>query len=192
MRSALLFQNFNKYAKITEADFALIEQIISKKFVKKRRSLLDDGDVSRYIYFVEKGALRSFTVDREGVEHVIQLALEEHWVADLSSFITQKPGNVRIEVIEDSEVWQLPYHELELLYEHVPALERYFRQLFQRAYVGLQQRLNLSVSHNAEERYRLLLQDSPEVAARIPLIYIASFLGITPESLSRIRKQLFH
>lgn len=192
MLSALLFENFNKYAKIREAEFAQIEQIISKKFVKKRRTLLDEGEISRYIYFVEKGALRSFTVDREGVEHVIQLALEEHWIADLSSFITQTPGNVRIDAIEDSEVWALPFHELELLYEQVPALERYFRQLFQRAYVGLQQRLNLTVSESAEKRYRLLLQDSPQIAARIPLIYIASFLGITPESLSRIRKQLFH
>jgi hypothetical protein len=74
----------------------------------------------------------------------------------------------------------------------VPALERYFRHLYQRAYVGLQQRLNTAVSLNAEDRYRMLIHDFPQVAARVPLIYVASFLGITPESLSRIRKQLFH
>jgi CRP-like cAMP-binding protein len=86
----------------------------------------------------------------------------------------------------------LPHHELELLYEQVPALERYFRQLFQRAYVSLQQRLSSTVSQNAEARYRLLVSDFPLIAARIPLIYIASFLGITPESLSRVRKQISH
>ncbi|SDH74974.1 Crp/Fnr family transcriptional regulator [Mucilaginibacter sp. P25] len=191
MLSVQLFHNFNKYARITEADFGLIEQVLSKKFVKKRRTLLSEGDKSRYIYFVEKGALRSFTVDKDGVEHVIQLAIEEHWIADLYSFVTKAAGNINIEAIEDSEVWLLPHHELELLYEQIPALERYFRQLFQRAYVSLQQRLNLTVSSNAEDRYRQLLQDFPQIAARIPLIYIASFLGITPESLSRIRKQLF-
>ncbi|WP_439698225.1 Crp/Fnr family transcriptional regulator [Mucilaginibacter sp. AW1-7] len=165
---------------------------MSKRFVKKRKTLLTEGDISRYIYFIEKGALRSFTIDKEGAEHVIQLALEDHWIADLYSFVTQVPGNVNIEAIEDSEVLLLPHHELDLLYDQVPALERYFRHLFQRAYVGLQQRLNTTVSLNAEDRYRMLIHDFPQVAARVPLIYVASFLGITPESLSRIRKQLFH
>jgi CRP-like cAMP-binding protein len=192
MRSSLLFDNFNKYALITESDFEQIEKIMSKRFVKKRKTLLTEGDISRYIYFIEKGALRSFTIDKEGAEHVIQLALEDHWIADLYSFVTQVPGNINIEAIEDSEVLLLPHHELDLLYDQVPALERYFRHLFQRAYVGLQQRLNTTVSLNAEDRYRMLIYDFPQVAARVPLIYVASFLGITPESLSRIRKQLFH
>jgi CRP-like cAMP-binding protein len=191
MQSTLLFNNFNKYASLTEEDFAQVEKVLVKRFIKKRRTLLTGGDISRYIYFIEKGALRSFTVTEDGGQHVIQLAIEDHWIADLYSFVTQVPGNINIEAIEDSEVWLLPHHELELLYQQVPALERYFRQLFQRAYVVLQQRFNLTLSHNAEDRYRILIKDSPQIAARIPLIYIASFLGITPESLSRIRKQLF-
>ncbi|AMR32481.1 hypothetical protein A0256_14130 [Mucilaginibacter sp. PAMC 26640] len=190
MLSTLLFDNFNKYARITATDFEQIEKVIVKRFIKKRRALLTQGDISRYIYFIEKGALRSYTTDKDGVEHVIQLAIEDHWIADLLSFITQVPGNVSIEAIEDSEVWLLPHHELDLLYDQVPALERYFRQLFQRAYVSLQQRLSSTVSQNAEERYRLIISDFPQIAARIPLIYIASYLGITPESLSRVRKQL--
>ena len=191
MQSILLFKNFNKYISLTEEDFELVEQVLIKKFVKKRRTLLTGNDISRYIYFVEKGALRSFTVNEDGVEQVIQLVMEDHWIADLYSFITQMPGNISVEAIEDSEVWLLPHHDLELLYKQVPALERYFRQLFQRAYVMLQQRVNLTLSHNAEDHYRVLINDFPQIAARIPLIYIASFLGITPESLSRIRKQLF-
>jgi CRP-like cAMP-binding protein len=192
MLSTLLFDNFNKYAKVTEVDFEQIEKVMAKRFVKKRKTLLTEGDISRYIYFIEKGALRSFTVDKDGVEHIIQIGLEGHWIGDLSSFITQAHGNVSIEAIEDSEILLLPHHDLERLYEQVPALERYFRQLFQRAYVSLQQRLSSTVSQNAEERYRLLVSDFPQIAARIPLIYIASFLGITPESLSRVRKQISH
>jgi CRP-like cAMP-binding protein len=191
MISALLFDSFNKFAKITEADFELIEKSITRRFVKKRKALLIEGDISRYIYFIEKGALRSYTVDKEGTEHVIQLVVERHWVGDLYSFVSQLPGNVNIEAIEDSEVLLLAYHDLELLYDQIPQLERVFRQLYQRAYVTLQQRFNAVQSDHAEDRYRQLIKEQPHIAARIPLIYIASYLGITPESLSRIRKQLF-
>jgi CRP-like cAMP-binding protein len=192
MISSLLFTNFNKYARITEEDFSLIEKKIIKRFVKKKRPLLMEGEASRYLYFVEKGALRSYTIDKDGTEHIVQLAIEDHWVADLYSFITQTSGTINIEAIEDSDVLLLPHFELESLYEQVPSLERYFRHLYQRAYVGLQHRFNSVISDNAEDRYRLLISEFPQIAARIPLIYIASYLGITPESLSRIRKQLFH
>lgn len=150
-----------------------------------------EGETSRYLYFVEKGALRSYTVDKEGNEHVIQLVVENHWVGDLYSFITQVPGNINIYAIEDSEVLSMSYADLEELYEQIPSLERHFRQLFQRAYVNLQQRYSSALSDHAENRYRLLIHEHPQIAARIPLLYIASYLGITPESLSRIRKQLY-
>ncbi|SEO06078.1 cAMP-binding domain of CRP or a regulatory subunit of cAMP-dependent protein kinases [Mucilaginibacter gossypiicola] len=191
MISAQLFHNLNKYARITTDDFAVIESKLSKKFVKKRKALLMEGDVSRYVYFVEKGALRSYTVDKEGTEHVVQLVVEEHWIGDLCSFVSQSAGNINIEAIEDSEVLLLAHHDLEMLYEQIPQLERFFRQLFQRAYVSLQQWHNAAQSEHAEERYQQLIKEHPHIAARIPLIYIASYLGITPESLSRIRKQLF-
>lgn len=191
MISVRLFDNFNKYARITADDFAVIESKLHKKFIKKRRTLLMEGDVSRYVYFVEKGALRSYTTDKDGAEHVMQLVMEGYWVGDLCSFVSQSPGNISIEAIEDSEVLLLSYHDLELLYEEIPQLERFFRQLFQRAYVALQQRYNAAQSDHAEERYKQLIKEHPEIAARVPLIYIASYLGIKPESLSRVRKQLF-
>ncbi|MDB5125598.1 MAG: hypothetical protein JWP94_3727 [Mucilaginibacter sp.] len=192
MISTLFFANFNKYARITEEDFKLIEKVISRRFVKKRKPLLMEGDISRYVYFVEKGALRSYTIDNEGTEHVVQLAIEGHWVADLYSFVTQSPGSINIEAIEDSEVLLLPHHELEQLFEQIPQLERFFRYLYQQAYLNLQLRYNSAQSNSAEDRYLSLINEHPEIVARIPLIYIASYLGITPESLSRIRKQLFN
>jgi CRP-like cAMP-binding protein len=192
MISSLLFTNFNKYAKITKEDFGMIESVLVKRSVKKRRTLLMEGDTSRYLYFVEKGALRSYTTDMHGTDHVVQLVIEDHWVSDLSSFVTQTPGKINIEAIEDSELLLLPHLELENLFEQIPPLERYFRHLYQRAYVSLQQRYNSAVSNTAEDRYRLLISEFPQIATRIPLIYIASYLGITPESLSRIRKQIFH
>jgi CRP-like cAMP-binding protein len=164
---------------------------MTKRFIKKRKSLLAEGDISRYIFFVEKGALRSYTVDKKGTEHVVQLVVEGYWVGDLCSFISHLPGNINIEAIEDSEVLLLAYKDLELLYEEIPQMERFFRQLFQQAYVTLQQWHNAAKSEQAEEIYMQLINEHPFIVARVPLIYIASYLGITPESLSRIRKKLF-
>ncbi|NHA03689.1 Crp/Fnr family transcriptional regulator [Mucilaginibacter sp. HC2] len=190
MEFALLFNNFNKYAHVSEEEQALIEETLIKRFVKKRRNLLNQGDVSRYLYFVNKGVLRSYTIDKQGTEHVVQFALEGYWIADLCSFVTQTPGDINIDAIEDTEVLMLPHHELEILYEKIPGLEKFFRQLYQRAYVALQKRYNSSQSIIAEERYLELMLQQPDIAMRIPLIYIASYLGITAESLSRIRKKI--
>jgi len=187
----LLFSNFNKHAHITEEQFKVIEKVMDKKLVKKKKDLLAAGEVSRYIYFVEKGCLRSYIVDKDGIEQVMQLVTEEHWIGDLYSFVTQMHGTITIEAIEDTEVLMLSYTDLEILYDEIPALERFFRKLIQRAYVAVQQRLNSAYSASAEERYRELIRLRPEIAKRVPLIYIASYLGITPESLSRIRKSMF-
>ncbi|WP_158798229.1 Crp/Fnr family transcriptional regulator [Pedobacter sp. L105] len=188
--TALLFSNFNRHAQFTDDEYQKIKEVFTKSYIRKKKNLVNEGDISKYIFFVEKGCLRSFTVNKDGSEHVVQLAIEDHWIADLSSFITQMPGTINIEAIEDSEVLLLPHQDLERLYHQVPSLEKYFRQLYQRAYVGLQQRLNSRHSSSAEERYRELIKLQPHLTQRVPLIYIASYLGITPESLSRIRKQM--
>jgi CRP-like cAMP-binding protein len=186
----LLFTNLNRYSKISEADFSQISAVLTKRFIKKKRTLISEGDICRYIFFVEKGALRSFSTDKDAGEHVMQLAVEDHWIADLSSFITQTAGTLTVEAIEDSEVLLLPYGAIDQLCERLPQLEKYFRKLYQSAYVSMQQRYNGVQSKSAKERYQLLILDNPKFAARIPLIHIASYLGITAESLSRIRKQV--
>ncbi|WGQ10775.1 hypothetical protein QG516_03790 [Pedobacter gandavensis] len=128
-----------------------------------------------------------FTIDPSANEHIMQFAFEGHWVSDLSSFITQTPGEIVIEAIEDSEVLLLPHHELELLFVRIPALEKFFRHLYQMAYVALQKRVNIRDSTTAKERYKELIAKHPNIAKRVPLLYIASYLGNTPESLSRVR-----
>jgi len=190
IENLLLFNNLNARTKITEAEFMRIESILVKKHVRKKRELIIEGEISKNIYFITKGCLRSYSINKEGIAHVMQLALEDYWIGDLSSFITQTPGKLSIEAIEDTEVLQLSFADLEQLYIEIPALERFFRLLFQRALVQLQQRLDNSMSINAEERYQDLLSRQPLLASRVPLIHIASYLGITPESLSRIRKRL--
>jgi CRP-like cAMP-binding protein len=186
----LLFQNFNRYTSITELDYNLIETALLKRYVKKKRTILNQGDISRYLIFVLNGSLRSFTVDSDGNEHVMQFAFEGHWVSDLSSFITQAPGEMVIEAIEDCEVVLLPHQELNSMLDKIPALEKFFRHLYQQAYVALQKRVNLRATTSAKERYEELISQHPNIAKRIPLQYIASYLGITAESLSRVRSKM--
>ncbi|RZK37265.1 MAG: Crp/Fnr family transcriptional regulator [Pedobacter sp.] len=187
METQLLYQSLNSYIHISEADFALIEAVLGKRNVKRKRTILNRGEISRYLYFVVAGSLRSFTIDPSASEHVIQFAFEGHWVSDLSSFITQSPGEIVIEAIEDSKVLLLPHHELDLLLDKIPALEKFFRHLYQRAYVALQKRVSMRESTTAKERYKELIAKHPNIIKRIPLLSIASYLGVTAESLSRIR-----
>lgn len=187
----LLFNNIDSRSRISAAEFELIDKVLVKRFYKKKKTLLSQGNLSRYIFFVNKGCVRSYSIDKEGNEHVVQLAIEDHWISDLFSFSTQTPGVLNIEAIEDSEVWLLPHAELDNLCTQIPGLEKYFRLLYERAYISLQKRLDHTLSISAEERYRELIGQQPHIANRVPLIYIASYLGITPESLSRIRKQMY-
>ena len=186
----LLFQNFNRYTSINEIEYNLVETALIKRQVKKKRTILKHGDVSRHLIFVLNGSLRSFTIDKEGNEHVMQFAFEGHWVSDLSSFITQTPGEMVIEAIEDCEVVLLPHDELNVLLNSIPSLEKFFRQLYQGAYVALQKRVNSRASASAKERYKELILQHPYIAKRIPLRLIASYLGITAESLSRVRSTM--
>lgn len=190
MRYANLYENFSRYTLIAESEYAHIEDLLVKRYIKKKHVLIERGEVSRYVYFVLNGSVRSYTLDQSGVEHVMQLAFEGHWITDLSSFITQNPGEMSIEVIEDTEVLLLAHHDLQLLFEEIPALEKFFRKLYERAYVSLQKRVTNRESVSAKERYLELIALQPHIAQRIPLIYIASYLGITPESLSRIRNSI--
>lgn len=161
-----------------------------KRYIKKKRNIVNEGEVSRYLFFVLTGSLRSYTIDSGGNEHIMQFAFEGHWVSDLASFITQSPGDTIIEAIEEAEVLLLPHHELELLLEKLPTLEKFFRHLYQSAYVALQKRVNVRQSKTAKERYKELIIKQPNIAKRIPLLYIASYLGITAESLSRVRSAM--
>lgn len=183
-----LIAHFTEKIRLSPAEQEQLSDCFKLRHVKKKTSIVQEGEVCRILIFVNKGGFRSYTIDEKGAEHVLQLVLENHWVSDLYSFITQKPGQVHIEALEDSEALVLSYNDLQALYVKLPVIESYFRQLYERAYVALQQRLNDTLSIPAEERYRELVANQPGIAQRVALIHIASYLGITPESLSRIRK----
>ncbi|GAB3218310.1 Crp/Fnr family transcriptional regulator [Algoriphagus aestuariicola] len=157
--------------------------------LEKKKLVLKPGEISKHIYFIVKGVLRSYFVDEKGVEHIYQIRLENGWIGDLESFFSQNPAKFYIETLEASLVLQISNGRLEQLYAEVPKLERYFRILFQKAYINALQRLNSTMWTTAEERYQDMVKENCDILQRVPQAYIASYLGITPESLSRIRKK---
>jgi CRP-like cAMP-binding protein len=184
-----LLYYLNKWVDITEQEEAIILSAFEPTSIKKKKDLLVPGEVCRYVYFVTKGGLRSYFVDSKGVEHIYQIRLDNSWISDLESFFSQRPSKYYIETMEDTQMLRISHERLEQLYHEVPKLERYFRILFQKAYINALERLNATMWESAVERYNDMLKEHSDIFQRVPLTYIASYLGITPESLSRIRKK---
>lgn len=184
-----LLYYLRKWTQITEADENVILSAFERFSLKKKEMLLERDEVCPYLFFIIRGCLRSYFVDDKGLEHIYQIRMDNNWISDLESFFSQHPSKYYIEALEDSEMLRISKERLELLYEQVPALERYFRILFQKAYVNALKRLNSTMWEPAIDRYNDMLKEHPDMFQRVPLIYIASYLGITPESLSRIRRQ---
>jgi CRP-like cAMP-binding protein len=187
----VLKSHIAKYVQLTEEEFERATRLFIPKKIRKRGFLLQEGDVCKHIAFVTKGCLRSYSVDEKGVEHVLQFAVEEWWISDLYSFLTGEPATSYIDALEDSELLLIDNPSFEKLQTELPKFERFFRLLLQNAYIATQRRINASLSLSAEKRYLELIGSCPTISQRVPQRHIASFLGVTPEALSRIRKRLF-
>ncbi|MFC6100146.1 Crp/Fnr family transcriptional regulator [Olivibacter domesticus] len=186
----VLFEHIDKKITLTkEEENKLTPFFIPKKY-RKRQYVLQQGDICKYIAFVEKGMLRSFQVDDKGNEHVIQFAPEGWWIADNYSFLTGSPSSYDIDVLEDAEVLLITQTALEEMLQAIPVMERYMRILMQNSLISMQNRIACTLGSNAEERYQGVLKALPNIAQRVPQHMLASFLGITPETLSRVRRQL--
>lgn len=186
----VLFKAINEKVSLTEEEQETCKGFFIYKKLRKKQYLLQQDDVCKYTAFVEKGALRAYTVDDKGYEHIIQFALEGWWISDIYSFLTGEPSSYNIEALEDVELLLLTRNSNEEMLQQVPKMERYFRILSQKSLVAMQRRLIGSLSQSAEEKYIKLVTASPNIIQRVPQHMIASYLGITPETLSRIRKQM--
>ena len=186
----ILEKKLSEKITLTDEEFNLAKTFFIPKKLRKKQYLLQEGDVCKYLAFVEKGILRSYSVDEKGNEHIIQFALEGWWIADNYSLLTGEPSGYNIDALEDAEVLLLSQAGNEMLFDKIPKFERYFRFLMQNNMIALQRRLLGSLSQSAEEKYTRLSQAYPDIIQRVPQHLIASYLGVTPETLSRIRKQM--
>lgn len=186
----LLLQSIEEKISISKEEFDFCKTLFIPKKLRKKQYLLQEGDVCRYTAFVEKGMLRTFTVDEKGNEPILQFSMEGWWIADLYSFLTEEPSIYNIEALEECELLLITKENWEVLLAKVPAFERYFRLLIQNNLIATQRRLMSSLSESAEEKYTKLINNFPGCIQRVPQHMIASYLGITPETLSRIRAQM--
>lgn len=185
-----LFESISGKVTLTSEEYETCKTLFIPKKLRKRQFLLQKGDPCKYTAFVEKGILRSYTTDDKGNEHILQFALEGWWMADLYSFFTNEPSVYDMDALEDCELLLITQSSWETLLDKVPALERYFRILIQNNLIATQRRLMGAMSETAEEKYLKLMDTFPGCIQRVPQHMIASYLGITRETLSRTRSQL--
>lgn len=186
----LFFQKLNEKITFSEEEQAIIKGYLTTKKIRRKQYLLQEGDVCKTLAFVEKGALKEYTVDEKGAEHILQFALEGWIISDLYSFMTGEPATYNIEAIEDSEVVLITKSAQEEIFKKVPKYESYSRMQITGAYLAMQKRVNSLISLSLEERYLYFTSLYPTIVQRVPQHMIASYLGLTPETVSRIRKKL--
>lgn len=184
-----ILNNVSRFITLTQEERVIFESLLKVKKLRKHQYLLQEGDLCRYESFINKGCTRSYYVDAKGNEHIGMFGVEDWWIGDLHSFLTESPSRYNIQAEEATELLCLDRPSLEKLYEHVPKFERFFRILIQHAFIAQQERIISSISQSAEERYAEFSRRYPKFEERFPQYQIASYLGITAESLSRIRRQ---
>lgn len=185
----LILQNVGRHIELSEEEVNYFTSILRPKKIPRKQFLLKAGDRCMYESFVNKGCLRVYSIDAKGVEHINMFTPEDWWVSDMYSFLTQTPATYYIDALEDSELFQIEKNEQESLFEKIPKFNRLYRILLQNAFIANQQRIAQNLSFSAEQRFDYFLKKYPQIEQRIPQKQVASFLGITPEFLSMLRRK---
>lgn len=186
----LLRSHIEKRVHLTDEEFETVIKFFVVKKLRKKQFLLNEGEVCRHIGFVSSGCLREYTIDNKGAEHIIQFAIQDWWVSDLNSFLSGSPAKYNIDALQDSELLLLEKSSRDKLLDVCPKMERFFRFLLEANYIASHKRVTDSLSTSAEDRYLQFIKTYPKLLEQVPQNQIASYLGITPQSLSRIRKEL--
>jgi CRP-like cAMP-binding protein len=187
---SILRKHITSRVPLSDEEFDVCSKYFVPKKLKKNQFLLNEGDVCSYIGFVNSGCLREYKIDNKGTEHILQFAIENWWVSDLHSFLSGLSANYNIDALQDSEILLLKRSAREELLSSCPKMERFFHLLIEDNHVASQQRIADSLSTSAEERYLKFIKMYPLLFEQVPQNQIASYLGITPQSLSRIRIEL--
>ena len=180
----------NRCGAFKASEMEYFHSILQSRKLEKKTWFLREGEICEWEAYVVRGCLRKYGMDDDGNEIILQFAIEDWWVGDIASFSQQSPSQVYIQALEDSELLCIHHDDKEALFARVPGFERMFRLMMQRSYMVLQDRFVATLAKPADERYLDFLEKYPGIAGRVPQHYIASYLGITPEFLSRVRARL--
>lgn len=186
----LLLENIAKHVSLTPEEQELVMRFFHYDEYKAKTILLKPGEIADLTYFVLDGMIRSYTVDTNGVEHVLSFAAPNWFITDMYSIISRKPAQQYLSVINDAKVYKISKEDQNTLYEKVPKMERFFRILIENSVVAHQQRLIDNLSLTAEDRYEKFCSKYPAFIQCIPQKHIASFIGVTPEFFSKMKARL--
>lgn len=186
---APLLDYFQKMIPLNFEEKQLVTDLFKPRLYRKRQYVLQEGDVCNQFNFIVRGCLRMYKVDAKGNTHILQFAAENWWLSNIGSFHERQPSELNIDALEDTMVLQISHANLLLLYTKAPKFDRIFRVLIENSFVSLQKRLLQNISSTAEERYLAFQDNYAHLTNRLPQTQIASFLGITPEFLSRLRNK---
>jgi CRP-like cAMP-binding protein len=182
--------SLRKYISLSDEQSLLITGKLQLRKVRKKQWLVTPGEYCKTEFFVNKGCFRAYYVDDAGNQHIIKFASEGWWITDIESLLSGKPATLYVEALEDGEVVVLPRAAQEELYEEIPQLNKYFRLVYQKALSNTSGRLLRTISGTAEQHYSQFVQQYPDIEQRVPQYMIASYLGITPEFLSKIKARM--
>ncbi|SHL78736.1 Crp/Fnr family transcriptional regulator [Flavobacterium saccharophilum] len=186
----VLFSHILEKVSLTEEEKSLLKSFFVAKSLRKKEFLLREGEICHSLSFVSKGLLRSYHIDEKGDEHMNLFAWEGWWSSDIYSFSFNEIGQFNIDALEDSELLLITRENLEEMTLQIPKMDRYFRILFQNSLATKERRLVSSNSYTAKEKYIQLAESNPQMIQRVPQNLIASYLGLAPETLSRIKKNI--
>lgn len=189
-QSEPLIDYFNSLIPLTHEETQLVRELFKSRLYRKKQYILQENDVCNQFNFVIRGCVRMYKIDEKGNTHIIQFASENWWLVDIGSFHKRKPSELSIDALEDTMVLQISYENLIKLYTSAPKFDRIFRVLIENSFVTLQNRLLQNISSTAEERYLSFMETYSHLSNRLPQTQIASFLGITPEFLSKLKAKL--
>jgi CRP-like cAMP-binding protein len=184
-----LITHFRQNLTLNDGEIEIVRSVFKEKRIKKKQYLLQAGDICHYNTFVVEGCLRLYMLDKNGKEHNLQFAIENWWILDMESFYRDTASKLNIEAIENTVVFQIKKEDQIKLFVEYPKFNRIFRVLCENAYIAGQKRILLNISASAEEKYQNFLDEYPHLYHRISNVQIASYIGVTPEFLSAIRKR---
>lgn len=189
MEYSILLEVF-KATDFSEEELHAIGKALKRFDLKRGDILLSEGETVFNTHFVYSGCLRTYFIDDSGKEHTLQFAIKDWWISDYTAFFTRDKALLNIECIQDATIYKLARKDMEQLYIEIPKLETFFRKKLERRFMALQKRVLGNLSQTAKERYLSFLHSYPSIEQNVKNYHIASFLGITTESLSRIRKEI--